>query len=91
MAVRDNKQRSRFELELDGVTAFAAYRRNGSVVTFVHTEVPKALGGKGVGSALAKGALDLVRAADETIVAECPFIAGYVEKHPELHDLRQRP
>ncbi|MGE0872106.1 MAG: GNAT family N-acetyltransferase [Kofleriaceae bacterium] len=91
MTVHDNKQRSRFELELDGHTAFAAYRRDGNVVTFVHTEVPKALSGRGVGSALAKGALDLVRAAGDTIVTECPFIAGYVAKHPELHDLRRSP
>jgi uncharacterized protein len=87
MIVRDNKQLHRFELEIDGVTAFSAYRRDGNVVTFTHTEVPKELGGKGVGSALAKGALELVRGQSETVIASCPFIAGYIAKHPEVQDL----
>jgi predicted GNAT family acetyltransferase len=85
--VRDNIVSHRFELEIDDDVAKAWYRRQGNVVTFTHTDVPAALSGKGVGSRLAKGALDAVRAAGLKVVAKCPFIAAYLKKHPEYDDL----
>lgn len=85
--VRDNPALHRFELEVDGVVAFSEYKRKDGVVTFIHTEVPDSLGGKGVGSKLAKGALDAVRAAGEKVIARCPFIAAYIKKHAEYQDL----
>lgn len=85
--VRDNSARHRFELDVDGHTAFAEYRREAGTITFVHTEVPPELGGRGVGSRLAKGALDIVRGEGLTVVAQCPFIAGYIAKHAEYQDL----
>ena len=59
--VRDNPDRHRYELEVDGHVAFAEYGLTAGVITFIHTEVPKELGGKGVGSTLARGALEDVR------------------------------
>ncbi len=85
--VRDNTALHRFELEVDGVTAFSVYTRKGGVVTFVHTEVPEALSGKGVGSRLARGALDMVRARGEKVIAQCPFIAAFIKKHAAYQDL----
>jgi hypothetical protein len=85
--VRDNQAKHRFELEAAGITAFAEYSRKGDVVTILHTEVPEALSGKGVGSKLAKGTLDLIRARGEKVIAECPFTAAYINKHPEYQDL----
>lgn len=89
--VRDNTVSHRFELEIDDEVAKAWYRRQGNVVTFTHTDVPAALSGKGVGSRLAKGALDAVRAAGLKVVAKCPFIAAYLKKHPEYDDLLTPP
>ncbi len=77
--------RARFE---DGTDAGGAYyERSGGVVTFTHTEVDPAYEGQGIGSQLAAGALDQVRAAGETIVPLCSFIKKYVERHPEYADL----
>lgn len=90
-AVRDNTSLHRFELEVEGVTAFSEYKRKPGVVTFVHTEVPEALGGKGVGSQLARGALGLVRSRGEKVIAKCPFIAAFIKKHPEYQDLLAEP
>jgi predicted GNAT family acetyltransferase len=87
MAVKDNPELHRFELEVEGHLAIAAYRKADDVVTFVHTEVPDAIAGRGVGSELARGALELVRARGERIVARCSFIAAYVRRHPEFSDL----
>jgi hypothetical protein len=85
--VRDNPKRHRFELALEGGTAFIDYRRHGNVVTMTHAEVPKALEGKGVGSKLARGALALVRANGEKIVPQCSFVAWFVNNNAEYHDL----
>jgi hypothetical protein len=85
--VRDNQAKRRFEIEVAGITAFAEYSRKGEVVTILHTEVPEALSGKGVGSKLARGALDLIRARGEKVIAKCPFTAAFIKKHPEYQDL----
>jgi len=85
--VRDNTQRHRFELDADGHVAFSNYRREGGTLTVLHTEVPKELGGKGIGSALARGLLDIARAEKLKVVPLCPFVAGYIAKHPEYADL----
>lgn len=88
MAVRNNTRSHRYELEVDGSLAKAWYRENGNVITFTHTEVPDELSGRGVGSQLAKGALDAVRAAGKQVVALCPFIAAYIKRHDkEYSDL----
>jgi len=85
--VRDNKTLGRFELEQDGHVAAAYYDLAGNIITFTHTEVPDELGGKGVGSRLVKGALDQVRARGLKVVARCPFVKAYIEKHPDYGDL----
>jgi uncharacterized protein len=85
--VVDNPAKSRFELDIDGHVAVAHYRLSPGVITFTHTEVPKALSGRGVGSMLARGALDHIRANGLKVVAQCEFIAGYLGKHPEYADL----
>ncbi len=85
--VQDNEARHQFELAVDGHVALAAYRLKPDVITFTHTEVPKELGGRGIGSQLAKGALDQVRARGLKVVPLCPFIKAYIEKHPEYQDL----
>ena len=85
--VRDNPAQRRFELNADGGTAATYYDLSPGVITFTHTEVPPALEGRGIGSKLARGALDAVRAQGLKVVAECPFIRGYIERHPEFQDL----
>ncbi len=85
--VRDNSAKHRFELEAEGHLAAAYYDLSGDVITFTHTEVPPELGGKGIGSKLVRGALDQVRARKLRVVARCPFVKAYIEKHPEYADL----
>lgn len=85
--VRDNCARRRYELPLGGTMAFIDYRRDGHVVTMTHAEVPPALRGGGIGRSLVAGALALVRERGEKVVPQCPFIAHYMRRHPETHDL----
>jgi len=85
--VRDNAAQKRFELEVEGHTAYLYYRLEPGVITLVHTEVPEALGGRGVGSTLVRGVLDAIRAKGLKVVVTCPFVAAYMGKHPEFNDL----
>jgi predicted GNAT family acetyltransferase len=86
--VRDNTEHHRFELDLDGHLAFSNYKRADGVITIMHTEVPTELNGRGIGSALVRGLLDIARAENLKVKPLCPFVAGYIEKHPEYADLR---
>jgi hypothetical protein len=85
--VTDNPAACRFELVLGDAVAFIDYRRNGSVLTLTHAEVPPALGGKGVGSQLTAAVLELVRSRGERVVPRCSFVASYIARHPQYADL----
>ena len=85
--VRDNTERNRFELDADGHIAFSNYKRADGVLTILHTEVPKALEGHGIGSALIRGVLDIARSQGQKVIAVCPFAKSYIERHPEYADL----
>ena len=86
--LKDNPVAHRFEAEIDGSTAFVTYQRKPGTIVLVHTEVPKALSGQGIGSKLARAVLEKVRTEGAKVDAQCEFIAGYMEKHPEFNDLR---
>jgi len=86
-AVTNNAEAGRFEVQLDGHVAYAEYRVLQSGVLFPHTEVPAALEGRGVGSALVRAGLDFARAQGVKVMPVCPFFAGWIRKHPEAHDL----
>jgi len=83
---------SRYEARFDGTLAgFAAYLRTPELDVFVHTEVEDAFGGHGVGSSLARAALDAARASGRHVLAVCPFIDAWITRHPEYEDLRYTP
>jgi predicted GNAT family acetyltransferase len=85
--VRDNTAQHRFELDVDGHQAVAYYRIAAGVITFVHTEVPQQLSGRGIGTKLISGALEMVRAQGLKVVPQCPFVSAFMGKHPEYNDL----
>ena len=87
MAVTDNAAENRFEMEVERSVAFVTYRRDGDRIALIHTEVPPALSGKGVGSRLARDVLQEVRTRGLHVVPRCEFIAAYIERHPEYRDL----
>ena len=85
--VRDNKDRSRFELDVGSEVAFANYRLTPSALIITHTETPRALRGRGIGSELVKGALDLIRRDGRKVIAGCGFVVDYLQKNPQYADL----
>ncbi|MEV4556850.1 GNAT family N-acetyltransferase [Kitasatospora sp. NPDC049285] len=86
--VRDNPEQSRFEIHTDaGPAGFAEYQRDGGRVKFVHTVIDPAFEGQGLGGKLARAALDTVRERGGSVLPYCPFIRGWIGKHPEYTDL----
>ncbi len=83
----NNKAHHRYELEIDGHIAATYYKLADGVITFIHTEVPPELGGKGIGSNLIRGALDQVRADGLKVIPQCPFVRAFIEKHADYADL----
>jgi predicted GNAT family acetyltransferase len=77
----------RFEAKLGAETAFAEYRLLHDAIVLPHTVVPEAFAGRGVGSALATAALTYAREHGLKVKPYCEFMAGYIKKHPEWHDL----
>ena len=87
--IRHEESESRYAAYVDGVLAGGAYYElDDHRIVFTHTEVDDAFEGKGVGSALARGALDDVREhSSRRVVPRCPFIKGWIERHPDYDDL----
>ena len=81
MNIKHNREEQQFETDVAGGKAVVTYTENDGDITFHHTEVPRAAAGQGVGSALAKAALEYAQAAILKIYPECEFIAAYLKKH----------
>jgi predicted GNAT family acetyltransferase len=86
-SVRDNAAQSRFELDVEGSTAFANYRLTPQAVIITHTETPRALRGRGIATELVAGALQIIRSDGRKVVAGCSFVSDYLRRHPEFSDL----
>ena len=86
--VTDVPEDSRYEIrDGDRRLGLAAYVRRGDQVVFTHTEVDPDAGQPGLGSTLVRAALDDVRSKGGTVVAQCSFVRGWIERHPEYQDL----
>jgi predicted GNAT family acetyltransferase len=94
MKIFDNKKPApqlvttgRFELERDAQVASLQYTVAGHVLALLHTEIPDALRGSGIASTLAQTALDWARDHHLKVDVVCPFVAAFLETHPEYSDL----
>lgn len=90
ITVTRNPDRNRYEATFAGdstVAGFVDYQETHELVALTHTEVDAAFEGRGVANALARAALDDVRARDHKALVICPFILGWLRRHPEYRDL----
>lgn len=88
--VVENAARHRFELPIedgDGAIAAAYYRIEDGNVVLTHTEVPFEYSGRGIGSRLARGVFDILRATGRKAVIRCPFIGAFYARHPDYADV----
>jgi predicted GNAT family acetyltransferase len=84
--VRDTDH-DRIEMTVGDQTAFLTYRLKDHVLSLIHTEVPPALRGKRIGDALADAVLSDAKEQGLTVKPYCPFVAGFISRHPEYADL----
>ena len=83
----NNTKRSQFETEIDGKFAFIEYRFYKADIALMHTFVPEDERGKGIASTLAKFTLEYVKEQNLKLMVYCPFVAGYIKRHPEYESL----
>ena len=84
LLISDLAEAHRFEARRGGeVVGFVDYRWVGGRRVLIHTEVPEALEGQGIGSALARYVLDFARDHDERVSIKCPYLRTFIERHPE--------
>jgi uncharacterized protein len=91
LVVTHNAEASRFEARPDGLLAICSYRRQGDTLVLHHTEVPPQLQGRGVAGELVQGALDWAREHGLRVRPTCSYVAAYMRRHPETHDLLENP
>lgn len=87
VAVINNEEAHRFEATVDGLRALLTYRRCPGKIILDHAEVPPPIEGKGLAAKLTHTALDFARAHQLRVVPLCPYVASYIRRHPEVHNL----
>lgn len=80
-------ERSRFEVREGDDVAVLTYELEDEGgqrrVVFLHTVVPDAMGGQGVGGRLAETGVAWAREEGRTVVPQCPFVKSWLDKNPE--------
>jgi len=84
--VRKNAALSRFELEVDGHTATAAFRIESGVMNFTSTQCPPSLRNQGIATRLIQGALEIAREERYEVIATSSFVANFLSRYPEFSD-----
>ena len=85
--IRDNAERSRYELEIDGQIVFANYRRDGATLSILHVEAPLPLRGNGAAGRLMQGVMEIARATGAKVVPLCGYAASWLRRHREYREL----
>lgn len=84
LQVVDDQAGSRFIVQADGEVAVLVYQLKGDRLVLIHTGVPEALEGRGMGSRLVSAAIDEAKRRGLTIVPVCPFVTGWLKRHPDV-------
>jgi len=88
--VEHNAEARRFEIHYGEDMARLEYHLRGATIVYTHTVVPRALEGHGIAGRLAREALEYARDTGLRVVPLCPYVADYIEKHPDYGDLVSR-
>jgi predicted GNAT family acetyltransferase len=87
LPINNNPEKSRFELVAGEDIAFIDYELEGDLIRYIHTEVPPALGGKGIAKKLAFAVMEYAVANNLDVEAQCPVVYKYAKEHPEYHPI----
>ncbi|MEU4157464.1 NAD(+)/NADH kinase [Actinoplanes sp. NPDC026670] len=82
--VVDSFERHRYEVQISGeVIGTLEYSIRTGQIELLNTEIDQAFSGRGLAGRLASAALADARSRDLTVIATCPYVAGYLERHSE--------
>ena len=87
LTIAHDEQAKRFETSIDGYTGYISYQERDDTLVYDHTIVPQELGGRGIGSALVKHALNYAREQNKKVIPQCSFVSSYISKHPDYQNL----
>ena len=87
LTITHDEQAKRFETSIDGHTGYISYQERDDTLVYDHTIVPQELGGRGIGSALVKHALNYACEQNKKVIPQCSFVSSYISKHPDYQDL----
>jgi predicted GNAT family acetyltransferase len=88
VTIADDPAAHRYELRVgDAVAGFVQYRRRPGLIAFIHTEIDDRFEGRGLGGTLIAAVLDIARAEGTAVLPFCPFVNGYIDRHPEYAEL----
>ncbi|WP_166139854.1 GNAT family N-acetyltransferase [Nocardioides ochotonae] len=89
VTVTNSPAHQRYEALVEGETlaGFLAYQETNELVVLTHTEVEPSFEGRGIGGVLARAALDDIRERGLKALVVCPFVLGWLRRHPEYRDL----
>ncbi|MGY8904636.1 MAG: GNAT family N-acetyltransferase [Burkholderiales bacterium] len=83
IAVLHNAPAQRFEVVIDGLLCECTYQINHKVMAILHTEVPPALGGRGIAAALVQAALAWAQQQGLRVDPVCSYVSAYMQRHPD--------
>ena len=86
--IRHDATRQRFDTEVEGHAARLEYRLEGNVLAIAHTEVPGAIGGRGIAGKLVRAAVEYARDAGLKVAPVCSYSSEWMDRHPAYADLR---
>lgn len=87
MDIIDNQEAKQYEMHVDGEIVRIEYIRALNKIYLTHTEVPRSFEGRGLGSQIVKSVLEDIDEKELILIPMCPFVAGYIKKHPEWKKL----
>jgi uncharacterized protein len=87
LAIQHDRVAHRFETRVEDMPCLLDYTLAAGVMTITHTEVPAAVGGRGIAAALVQEAMITARAEGWKVVPACSYAAAWMQRHPEYHDL----
>lgn len=83
LQVVKNDHSNRFELTVDGYTAFIDFKEKEQTIWLIHTESPEELAGRGVATALIEKTLAYLEENNFSLIPLCPLVFAYIKRHPE--------
>lgn len=88
MSITDNKEMSRYELEIGGEVVFATYRLDDQTLYINYVEAPLSLRGTGAAGKVMQGVMQLAQEKKYKVFPICSYAVLWMNRHPEHHHLR---